>query len=97
MVLAFFAYSFVWGGTSCHCKRIKIKDLIRREERELKIDEEFTCPYCGKTMWHNGIWLNESGNVKVECWEEDGGCGKYFIAKGKHVLTFTVYKMEDYR
>lgn len=56
----------------------------------MKTDEELTCPYCGKTDWYYGIWLDESGNADVIC-----NCGKTFVAKGKHVLTFTTFKTED--
>jgi len=43
----------------------------------MKVDGE-PCPYCGKHTFST-THLNESGKSYVECYTEEGGCGRPFV------------------
>jgi len=43
----------------------------------MKVDGE-PCPYCGKHTF-SSTHLNESGMSYVECYKEDGGCGRPYV------------------
>lgn len=35
-----------------------------------------TCPYCG---WKQSRRYEESGKQIINCWPDDGGCGKWYV------------------
>ena len=46
----------------------------------MKFEGWFTCPKCHKEMYHHGLQFEEDG-LRMECWEEDGGCGNSFVLR----------------